>query len=117
MSVNGDAGGDPLRVGLPVVDMVTDLNAVIGILLALQERQRSGQGQLVDAALYDSAISLLHPHAPNWFMDGKQPQRTGNAHPIFIPMTSCKQALSLCFLPLATIASSVCCAITLAAVD
>lgn len=85
MSVNGDAGGDPLRVGLPVVDMVTDLNAVIGILLALQERQRSGQGQLVDAALYDSAISLLHPHAPNWFMDGKQPQRTGNAHPNIYP--------------------------------
>jgi crotonobetainyl-CoA:carnitine CoA-transferase CaiB-like acyl-CoA transferase len=40
MSVNGEAGGDPLRVGLPVVDMVTGLNAVIGVLLALQERQR-----------------------------------------------------------------------------
>jgi len=85
MSVNGDAGGDPLRVGLPVVDMVTGLNAVIGILLALQERHRSGLGQLVDAALYDSAISLLHPHAPNWFMDGKKPQRTGNAHPNIYP--------------------------------
>lgn len=85
MSVNGDAGAEPLRVGLPVVDMVTGMNAVIGVLLALQERQRSGLGQLVDAALYDSGIALLHPHAPNWFMDGKQPQRTGNAHPNIYP--------------------------------
>ncbi|WP_284334541.1 CaiB/BaiF CoA transferase family protein [Comamonas sp. NoAH] len=85
MSINGEAGSDPLRVGLPVVDMVTGMNAVIGVLLALQERQRSGLGQLVDASLYDSGISLLHPHAPNWFMDGKQPQRTGNAHPNIYP--------------------------------
>ena len=42
MSINGEADGGPLRVGLPVVDMVTGLNAVIGVLLALQERQRSG---------------------------------------------------------------------------
>jgi len=85
MSVNGERDGGPLRVGLPVVDMVTGMNAVIGVMMALHERQRSGQGQLVDAALYDSGISLLHPHAANWFMDGKQPQRSGNAHPNIAP--------------------------------
>ncbi|MFC4273945.1 CaiB/BaiF CoA transferase family protein [Achromobacter aloeverae] len=85
MSVNGEAGGDALRVGLPVVDMVTGLNAVIGVLLALQERQRSGRGQFVEAALYDSGISLLHPHAANWFTDGRTPRRTGNAHPNIYP--------------------------------
>ncbi|GAA3989679.1 CoA transferase [Comamonas faecalis] len=85
MSINGDADGDPLRVGLPVVDMVTGMNAVIGVLLALHERARSGLGQLVDAALYDSGLSLLHPHAANWFMSGKVPQRTGNAHPNIYP--------------------------------
>ncbi|CAM3716514.1 CoA transferase [Bordetella sputigena] len=85
MSVNGEAGGEPLRVGLPVVDMVTGLNAVIGILLALQERHRSGRGQFVEAALYDSGLSLLHPHAANWFMDGRTPRRTGNAHPNIYP--------------------------------
>ncbi|WP_027013801.1 CaiB/BaiF CoA transferase family protein [Comamonas composti] len=88
MSVNGQADGPALRVGLPVVDMVTGLNAVIGVLLALQERQRSGLGQLVDASLYDSGISLLHPHAANWFMSGKTPQRTGNAHPNIYPYDS-----------------------------
>jgi crotonobetainyl-CoA:carnitine CoA-transferase CaiB-like acyl-CoA transferase len=85
MSVNGEAGGDPLRVGLPVVDMVTGLNAVIGVLLALQERHRSGRGQFVEASLYDSGLSLLHPHAANWFMDGRSPRRTGNAHPNIYP--------------------------------
>lgn len=85
MSINGEADGGPLRVGLPVVDMVTGLNAVIGVLLALQERQRSGRGQFVEAALYDSGLSLLHPHAANWFVDGKAPKRTGNAHPNIYP--------------------------------
>ncbi len=85
MSVNGEVGGEPLRVGLPVVDMVTGLNAVIGVLLALQDRQRSGQGQFVEAALYDCGLSLLHPHAANWFGDGRIPGRTGNAHPNIYP--------------------------------
>jgi crotonobetainyl-CoA:carnitine CoA-transferase CaiB-like acyl-CoA transferase len=85
MSVNGEATGDALRVGLPVVDMVTGLNAVIGVLLALQERHRSGKGQFVEAALYDCGLSLLHPHAANWFMDGRTPKRTGNAHPNIYP--------------------------------
>ncbi|MBB6577604.1 crotonobetainyl-CoA:carnitine CoA-transferase CaiB-like acyl-CoA transferase [Comamonas odontotermitis] len=85
MSINGEADRDPLRVGLPVVDMVTGLNAVIGVLLALHERAASGRGQLVDASLYDAGISLLHPHAANWFMNGKIPGRSGNAHPNIYP--------------------------------
>jgi len=85
MSINGEADGGPLRVGLPVVDMVTGMNAALGVLMALQERQRSGRGQLVEAALYDSGLALLHPHAANWFMDGRAPKRTGNAHPNIYP--------------------------------
>lgn len=85
MSVNGEVGSEPLRVGLPVVDMVTGLNAVIGVLMALQERQRSGLGQFVETALYDCGLSLLHPHAANWFGDGRLPGRTGNAHPNIYP--------------------------------
>lgn len=85
MSVNGEVGSEPLRVGLPVVDMVTGLNAALGVLMALQERQRSGQGQFVEAALYDCGLSLLHPHAANWFGDKRVPNRTGNAHPNIYP--------------------------------
>jgi len=88
MSVNGEAGGAPLRVGLPVVDMVTGLNAALGVMLALHERRRSGRGQFVEAALYDSGLSLLHPHGANWFLDGRTPQRSGNAHPNIYPYDS-----------------------------
>jgi crotonobetainyl-CoA:carnitine CoA-transferase CaiB-like acyl-CoA transferase len=85
MSVNGDADGEATRVGLPVVDMVTGLNAAVGILLALNEREKSGLGQFVDMTLFDCAISLLHPHAANFFYSGKTPQRSGNAHPNIAP--------------------------------
>ena len=85
MSVNGETGGDSLRVGLPIVDMVTGLNAALGVLLALQERHTSGRGQFVEASLFDSGLSLLHPHAANWFASGKEPRRTGNAHPNIYP--------------------------------
>ena len=47
----------------------------IGILMALHERHRTGQGQAVDVSLYDCAVSLLHPHAANYLMSGKPPQR------------------------------------------
>jgi crotonobetainyl-CoA:carnitine CoA-transferase CaiB-like acyl-CoA transferase len=85
MSINGAPDGDPLRVGVPVIDMATGLNAAIGILLALVERGRSGLGQFVEAALYDSAVALLHPHLANFLMSGKAPVRTGNAHPNIAP--------------------------------
>ncbi len=48
--------------------------------MALLEREKSGLGQYVDTSLFDTAISLLHPHAANWFLNGKTPARTGNAH-------------------------------------
>jgi crotonobetainyl-CoA:carnitine CoA-transferase CaiB-like acyl-CoA transferase len=67
---------------------VTGLNAAMGVLLALQARVQSGEGQFVEAALYDSGLSLLHPHAANWFLDGRAPKRTGNAHPNIYPYDS-----------------------------
>lgn len=98
MSVNGERGGEPLRVGLPVVDMVTGLNAVIGILMALNERERSGTGQFVEAALYDCGISLLHPHLPNFYLSGQVAQRSGNAHPNICPYDTFATATAPIFL-------------------
>ncbi len=83
MSVNGE--GSATRLGVPVVDMSTGLNAAIGILLALQERARSGLGQRVESCLYDTALSLLTPHAANWLYSGKEPQALGSAHPNIYP--------------------------------
>jgi formyl-CoA transferase len=85
MSLNGEPEGEPLRVGLPVVDLATGLNAALAIMMALQERTRSGKGQFVEATLYDCAVALLHPYAANWFLSQQPPQRTGNAHPNVSP--------------------------------
>ncbi|MBO9455835.1 CoA transferase [Paracoccus sp. R12_1] len=85
MSVNGEKDGQPLRVGVPVVDMVTGLNATIGILMALNERAISGKGQFIETSLYDCGVSLLHPHLPNYYLSGKVAQPSGNAHPNICP--------------------------------
>jgi crotonobetainyl-CoA:carnitine CoA-transferase CaiB-like acyl-CoA transferase len=80
VSVNGAPEAGPVRIGVPVVDLSTGMNACIGILMALYERTRSGKGQFVDATLYDSAIALHQPHAPNYFMAGQKPKLHGNSH-------------------------------------
>ena len=89
MSVNGETdanGGGPVRIGVPVVDIATGLNAALGIMFALRERERSGQGQFVEAALYDCGLSLLHPHSANHLLDARiVPGRSGNAHPNICP--------------------------------
>ena len=85
MSINGDPEGPPVRIGAPVVDLATGMNAAIGILMALLERARSGRGQFVDATLFDSGVALQHPHMANFFLSGQPPLRTGNAHTNIYP--------------------------------
>ena len=85
MSINGYPDRGPLRVGVPIVDIVAANLAFSGILLALQDRHRTGLGQFVDISLLDSVTSLLVPHSANWAMTGMQPQRTGAAHPAVAP--------------------------------
>ncbi len=80
VSVNGAPDSGPVRIGVPVVDLSTGMNACIGILMALYERNKSGKGQFIDATLYDSAIALHQPHAPNYFMAGQKPKLFGNSH-------------------------------------
>jgi crotonobetainyl-CoA:carnitine CoA-transferase CaiB-like acyl-CoA transferase len=85
MSLNGEKGGGPLRIGVPVIDLTTGFNAAIGILMAINERMRSGKGQFIETTLYDSGLMLSHPYATNWFMSGTAPQRMGNGHPNLAP--------------------------------
>jgi crotonobetainyl-CoA:carnitine CoA-transferase CaiB-like acyl-CoA transferase len=81
MSINGDPQAGPTRIGVPVVDQVTGYNAFSGIMMALWARIRTGQGQRVEATLFDSALSMLIPHAANWMNSGNTPALTGSAHP------------------------------------
>ncbi|MEM7024328.1 MAG: CaiB/BaiF CoA-transferase family protein [Pseudomonadota bacterium] len=89
-SINGmpqtpDGGGGPTRVGIPLVDIGAGLYATIALLMALVERQRSGQGQYIDMTLYDAGVALMHPHIPNYVLGGGLPGLTGNAHPNIAP--------------------------------
>ena len=84
-SINGTAEAGPTRIGIPLVDIGTGLYAAIGILMALVERQRSGQGQFIDMTLHDAGIALMHPHLQNYLLSGKTPGLTGNAHPNISP--------------------------------
>ena len=85
ISVNGTPETGPVRLGIPIVDLATGLFAAIGVLMAAEERRRSGRGQRVDASLFDTGVALLHPQAANFFMTGKTPMPTGNSHPNISP--------------------------------
>ncbi|MEB3102911.1 CaiB/BaiF CoA transferase family protein [Ferviditalea candida] len=85
MSITGDERSGPLKVGVAIVDIMTGLYTAIGILAALQERNQSGEGQHLDMALFDSAVSSLINTASNYLMTGEIPQRLGNQHPNIVP--------------------------------
>jgi len=88
MSINGHEQTGPTRVGVPICDITTGLYAAVGILAAWTYRQRTGLGQRVDANLYASGLSLMHPHAANWWMQSINPGLSGNAHPNIAPYES-----------------------------
>src|SRR5262245_10128043 len=85
MSLTGMADGEPTRSGVPVSDIFTGVYSVIGILAALQQRQRTGKGCYVDTALVDSTVGVLANQGLNYLVGGKVPSRIGNAHPNIVP--------------------------------
>ena len=87
-SVNGEPDSEGIRMGIPLIDLGTGLFASNAILAALLERQKSGLGQFVEVTLFDTGIALQHPHAANWFVTKKQPERVGNAHTNIAPYDS-----------------------------
>ena len=74
-----------MRLGIPIVDHLTGYVAMSGILMALYARERTGMGQRVEATLFDAGLSLLVPHAANWFHSGRAPRLLGSAHPNICP--------------------------------
>lgn len=84
MSINGDPSLDPVRIGIPLVDTTTGMNAAMGVLLALYEREKSGLGQSLEITLFDTALGMLHPHTTN-ALNGGRSARTGNGHPNIVP--------------------------------
>ena len=85
MSITGEPGGGPMRVGIPLADLSAGLFAAQGILLALYERMSSGKGQWVQTSLLQSQIFMLDFQAARYVMNGEIPRQAGNNHPTSIP--------------------------------
>jgi crotonobetainyl-CoA:carnitine CoA-transferase CaiB-like acyl-CoA transferase len=82
---DGEPGGGPQKVGVPVVDLMTGMYAAVAILAALARRAETGQGETIDLAMLDVAAAFLANQAMNHLVSGKSPQRGGNRHPNIQP--------------------------------
>jgi formyl-CoA transferase len=85
MSITGERGGPPVKAGVPLTDLGAGLFALVGILAALQHRERSGVGQHVDTSLVDAGVALSVWEATEFFTTGAPPQPMGSAHRMFAP--------------------------------
>jgi len=85
MSFTGEPGGDPVRFPIAIADMTTGMYAAMGILAALYARERTGQGDFLDMALFDSQLTWLANIGSSYLNAGVSPRRWGNAHPNIVP--------------------------------
>jgi CoA:oxalate CoA-transferase len=85
MSITGETGGPPVRPGASYGDIVAGLFTVIGILAAIQDRARSGKGQMLDMSMLDCQVAVLENAFTRYFVTGEAPQPIGTRHPVFTP--------------------------------
>ena len=85
MAITGDPGGEPTKVGVAVVDVLTGLHAATAILAALRRRDATGEGERIELSLLDSAFASLVNVAQSSLVTGAEPHRYGNAHPSIVP--------------------------------
>jgi len=85
MSITGEKGGQPQKVGVAVADLITGMYSVTGILAALRHRDATGEGQHIDIALVDSQVSWLVNVGVNYLLSGNVPAPAGNTHANIVP--------------------------------
>lgn len=85
MGVNGASDGPPMRAAPPVSDLVAGIYAAVGILAAVQGRERTGEGQTVEVAMVNGLLSLMAYLSSEYFATNDLPERTGNDHPLVYP--------------------------------
>jgi formyl-CoA transferase len=85
MSLIGEPGGPPMRVGIAITDIMAGMFAAYAILAALYHRARTGEGQRVDTSLLEGQLAMLTYQAGNYFATGRAPERPGNQHPSIVP--------------------------------
>jgi len=92
MSITGEPDGDPVKVGVPVTDLVCALYGAMACVAALRVRDRDGQGQLIDVSLFESGVSLAVWEAGRYFGDGEIPGPLGSAHQTSAPYQALRAA-------------------------
>jgi crotonobetainyl-CoA:carnitine CoA-transferase CaiB-like acyl-CoA transferase len=85
MSLTGEPGGQPMKVGVALTDIFTGMYAGFAVLAALARRDRTGEGSHIDLALLDVQVAVLANQAANYLVGGAVPKRLGNAHPNIVP--------------------------------
>lgn len=90
MSITGTQKGQPMKVGVAILDIVSGLYAAVAIIASLYKRQKINQSEYIDLALYDCAVASLANVASNYLVSGKIPKRYGNAHPNIVPYQTFK---------------------------
>lgn len=85
MSITGEPDGEPMKVGVAIIDVMTGMYASTSVLAALAHRDRTGAGQHIDLSLLDVQVATLANQAMNYLVSGSVPQRLGNAHPNIVP--------------------------------
>src|ERR1051326_2036097 len=85
MSVTGDSGTPPYKVGVGIADIMCGMYATSAILAALHHREKTGQGQYIDLSLLDTQVAWLANVGLNYLTSGDVPQRVGNEHPNIVP--------------------------------
>ena len=85
MSFTGEPGGGPMRYPIAIADMTCGMYAAMGILAALYTREKTGRGQFIDMALFDSQLTWLANAGSSYLNAGVSPERWGNAHPNIVP--------------------------------
>lgn len=85
MFMNGQPDSDATKMPVALIDVLAAHQMKEAILLALYQREKSGEGSLVEVSLFDAAVSALTNQASNWLMEGHIPQRIGSLHPNIAP--------------------------------
>ncbi len=102
MSVTGEPGRGPIRAGVAIADISCGIFCALGILTALMERERSGQGQWVQTSLMESLLSFMDLHAARYLVNDIVPKQVGNEHPTGVPTNTYKTSdgfVSLSIMP------------------
>ena len=92
MSITGEADGEPHKIGVALVDVMTGLHTAIGVLAALRHRDRTGEGQLIEVDLLSTTLFALANQASNWLTAGVVAERMGNRHPSIAPYETVRAA-------------------------